>query len=146
MNYRKALLLWGHIRQENDFFNLPLQVEPLKIVLTLFKNGFHLHPNAPKSVGVWGGGRAPSALASLPREKGANVHLRPGRQKPSVRHWVQASDPWCKRPTNGASLRPMVQAFDPWCKPSTPWCKPPTYMVQASDPWSKPPTLAWRDR
>ena len=26
----------------------------LKMVLTLFKNGLHLHPNAPKSVGAWG--------------------------------------------------------------------------------------------
>ena len=25
-----------------------------KMVLTLFKNGFHLHPNVPESVGGWG--------------------------------------------------------------------------------------------
>ena len=34
----------------------PAVQEPkeLKMVLTQFKNGFHLHPNALKSVGGWG--------------------------------------------------------------------------------------------
>ena len=31
-----------------------LTPKELKIVLTLFKNGFHLHSNAPKSVNGWG--------------------------------------------------------------------------------------------
>ena len=26
----------------------------LNVVLKLFKNGFHLHPNTPKTVGGWG--------------------------------------------------------------------------------------------
>ena len=67
----------------------------LKMVLTLFKNGFHSHPNALKSVGGWGSapyphprGRVPSTLVSLTRRgrRGATSHLRPGRHKPSVRH------------------------------------------------------------
>ena len=71
----------------------------LKIVLTLFKNGFHSHPNAPKSVGGWGSAPDPpppkkaresafdACQSDTPRGRGANSHLRPGRQKPSVCHW-----------------------------------------------------------
>ena len=39
----------------------------LKMVLTLFKNGFQLHPNAPKSVGGWGSAPDPLFIA---RESG----------------------------------------------------------------------------
>ena len=69
----------------------------LKMVLKLFKNGFHLHPNTPKSVGGWGSAPDPPPIATeiafsacqsdSPGVRGANSHLRPGRQKPSVRHW-----------------------------------------------------------
>ena len=64
------------------------------MVLMLFKNGFHLHPNAPKSVGIWGSAPDPpmaresafgACQSDTSRERGANSHLRPGRQKPSVR-------------------------------------------------------------
>ena len=40
--------------KEKRFRPLPVWHAELKMVLRLFKNGFHLHPNAPKSVGGWG--------------------------------------------------------------------------------------------
>ena len=36
------------------FRPLPVWHTELKMVLRRFKNGFHLHPNAPKRVGGWG--------------------------------------------------------------------------------------------
>ena len=66
------------------------------MVLTLFENGFHSHPNAPKSVGDWGSTPDPSiereraldaCQSDTPRGRDANSHLRPERQKLSVRHW-----------------------------------------------------------
>ena len=69
----------------------------LKMVLKLFKNGFHLLSNTPKK--RWRLGLRPKPLppkareiafgayqSDTPRVRGANFHLRPGRQKPSVRH------------------------------------------------------------
>ena len=35
-------------------WRLPARHAELKVILTLFKNGFHLHPNALRSVGGWG--------------------------------------------------------------------------------------------
>ena len=45
------------IAKESGFrllLSLTRRVENGVIILRLFKNGFHLHPNAPKSVGGWG--------------------------------------------------------------------------------------------
>ena len=64
---------------------LPVWHTELKMVLTLFKNGFYLHPNAPKSVGGWGSTPdPPSALASLTcRGEGAPVSIfAPGARNP----------------------------------------------------------------
>ena len=85
----KALAAGAPLQTPNSegerFRPLPVWHSELYIVLRLFKNGFHLHPNAPKSVGGWGSapdppiaresGRAPSALASLTRkiENGVNA-------------------------------------------------------------------------
>ena len=56
--------------------------------------------SSPKSVGGWGSAPDPSPPNSKGerlcacRREGANSHLCPGRQKPSVRHWLQYFDPW----------------------------------------------------
>ena len=76
---------------------LPVWHAELKMVLTVFRNGFYSHLNAPKSVGGWGSSPDPpiaresafyACQSDTPRGRGANSHLRPGRQKPSVRHWI----------------------------------------------------------
>ena len=41
------------------FWRLPVWHAKLKMVLTLFKNGSHSHPNAPKSVDGWGSAKDP---------------------------------------------------------------------------------------
>ena len=40
--------------EEERLWRSPVWHAELKVVLTLFKNGFHLHPNVLKSVGGWG--------------------------------------------------------------------------------------------
>ena len=56
MNYRKALLVWGPQAAGPQW-----APKELKMVLTLFKNGFHLHPNALKSIGGWGSAPDPNS-------------------------------------------------------------------------------------
>ena len=48
-NNRKTLLLWGSQAASPQW-----APKELKMMLRLFRKGFHSHPNAPKSVGGWG--------------------------------------------------------------------------------------------
>ena len=93
VNHRKALLIWSP------------RLKRVKMVLTVLKNGFHSHPNAPESVDGWDSapdprqlGRALFALASLTRRVGNGVI--------AIQKWVLYT-PKCSRKALAAGAPPQ---------------------------------------
>ena len=114
MNHQKALLIWSP------------RLKRVKMVLTLFKNGFHSHPNAPENVDGWDSSpdpqqlrRAPFGLACLTRRVENGVI--------AIQKWVPYT-PKCSRKTLAAGAPPQrprppiareMSAFDA-CQSDTP--------------------------
>jgi len=87
VNYRKALLLWG--------CRLAVAVERVEnSVITLFKNGFHLHSNAQMLTKALVAAGAPPHISKNSERRNENVFCACQSGTPSCKWWYNAIQTW----------------------------------------------------